>query len=202
MAESIKPIHRYYSLGFNLPGRSINTRGECQFKRGWVVYVIKVSVSDLQGGYVGLPYVIRVCRSQIYKAGMFGARYVWILPAWATDAIFESVSAAVPCSAAELQQAYSGAFSLGPVGIHHFTAPSVSGRTATAYRSELLARVTSHSKLLRLADQAYDAVLAIGLALNETQRRLAADGRYCTQYPLAVLFFIFLNIIHTGYHIV
>ena len=142
-------------------------------------YVISVSVSDLQGGYV----IIRVCRSQIYKAGMFGARYVWILPDWVTDAVFVSVSAAVPCSAAQLQQAYSGAFSLGPFGIQHFTAPSVSGRTATAFRSELLARVTSPSKSLKFADQAYDAILAIGLALNETQRRLAAAGRYYPSWP-------------------
>ena len=115
---------------------------------------------------------------------MFGRRYVYISVGWFTDHLWLDIPAEVDCTMAQIREAMQGVITIG--GILDEGITSVSGMTSQQLDHLLATRYGNTFINVRQLSQAYDAMWAIALALNETENALVNSGQYQSS-PLLVI---------------
>ncbi|XP_061164182.1 gamma-aminobutyric acid type B receptor subunit 1-like isoform X2 [Saccostrea echinata] len=126
---------------------------------------------------VGMFYenLARKVFCEAYKNKLYGKRYVWFLVGWYPDKWYEKPDPEVDCIPVQLKLALEGHFTTEAEIIHQDRlARTVSGMTSAEFKTELDRRLNYRTDVSGYpeAPLAFDAIWALALALNKTEKNL------------------------------
>ncbi|XP_041350716.1 gamma-aminobutyric acid type B receptor subunit 2-like [Gigantopelta aegis] len=118
---------------------------------------------------------IQILKLKVYKAGLYGPKFVWLLLGWYSENWWKAVP--VDCTFDQLEQAIDGYFSIDQIQINPRPQVTISGHTPQQLL-EIYRNWTNHENLpgLELGLKGYDGIWAAALALNKTASDLEANG--------------------------
>ena len=116
--------------------------------------------------------------SKAYKAGLYGPKYVWFFPGWLDKYWWRQNTGG--CTVEQMDAAAEGYISPGAVTLNPEDQATLSGLTPTQFLAIYNKRTNYTTPLgTNMMPQAFDAIWAMAVALNNTQRLLMeGKGRH------------------------
>uniref|UniRef100_A0A8D0HHD2 Gamma-aminobutyric acid type B receptor subunit 1 n=1 Tax=Sphenodon punctatus TaxID=8508 RepID=A0A8D0HHD2_SPHPU len=116
---------------------------------------------------------------EVFKAELFGKKYVWFLIGWYADNWFRVKDPAINCTEDQMKQAVEGHITTEIVMLNPENTRSISNMTSQEFIEKLKKRVGRNPEEtggFQEAPLAYDAIWALALALNKTSTELVKKG--------------------------
>ena len=127
---------------------------------------------------------------QVYKAGLYGRRYVWFLIGWYSDSWFVPVEGeGLNCTAEQMAEAVAFHITTEAVMLFEAPIPGVSGKTGPEFQEQLRGRLAQASNVTGgwvEAPLAYDALWVVARALDCARRKLARRGQRLEDFSYQV----------------
>ena len=113
--------------------------------------------------------------------GLYGSKYVWILPSWYGKDWYKG---GTHCHITSLLQVIEGALYVGPSFTNPILQKGIGGMDANDFHQEFLERNNmSEPYASEFGPSVYDGVWATAMALNITDHHLRVEGRYIHPLP-------------------
>ncbi|XP_077986305.1 gamma-aminobutyric acid type B receptor subunit 1-like isoform X2 [Glandiceps talaboti] len=123
---------------------------------------------------------------EVYKAKLYGPKYLWFIIGWYPDNWYTKVTddEKLNCTGEQLKEALEGHLTTEVMMLNPDDSITISGMTSSEFVKQLLKRIGDPNKTSGFpeAPLAYDAVWALVLALNKTMTRLASKGLKLEDY--------------------
>lgn len=128
---------------------------------------------------IGLMYEdqFRKISCEAFLQGIYGRKYVWMLPGWYSDRWWEN-SADTSCSKHDIKLAAGNYLATRPIPIGDSTTPTIAGKTAEELNKELMRKSQRMNfPANAFSSFAYDAIWSIALTLQKSSAVLKAHNK-------------------------